>query len=70
MLELGIYRIIYNLSENTDEEVEEVRLIVIFLDPETGVLFLDTMLSDDNFWNRIRLVEILENFDDERIRSH
>lgn len=54
--------------ENTDEEVRRSSIeLLFFLDPETGVLFLDTMLSDDNYWNRIRLVEILENFDDERI---
>jgi len=53
--------------EHTDEEVRRSAIeLLFFLDPETGILFIDTMMADDNYWNRIRLIEILENFDDER----
>lgn len=53
--------------EHTDEEVRRSSIeLLFFIDPETAIMFMDTMLSDDNYWNRIRLVEILENFDDER----
>jgi len=57
-------------TENLDNPDEEIRRSVIellfFCNYETAVLFLDTMISDDNFWNRLRLLEILEQVEDER----
>lgn len=58
-------------TENLDNPDEEIRRSVIellfFCNYETAILFLDTMISDDNFWNRLRLLEILEQVEDERI---
>jgi HEAT repeat protein len=55
---------------NTDEEVRRsVMELLFFVSIETAYLFLDTMSDDDNIWNRLRLLEILESLDDERIVS-
>ena len=52
---------------NSDEEARKTSMELLFvLDVETGLLFLDTMLEDDNMWNKIRLLEMLEEVNDER----
>lgn len=52
---------------NSDEEARKVAMELLFvLDVETGLLFLDTMLEDDNLWNKIRLLEMLEEVNDKR----
>ncbi len=33
---------------------------------DKALLFTDTMLEDDDMWNRMRLLEILETINDER----
>ena len=33
------------------------------IDTETALLFLDTMISDENFWNRIRLLDMISEMD-------
>ncbi|MDQ7817291.1 MAG: hypothetical protein RDU14_09750 [Melioribacteraceae bacterium] len=44
-----------------DEEVRRSCMEILFmLDNESALLFVDSMLSDENMWNRIRLVELLE----------
>lgn len=57
-------------TDNLDSPDEEVRRsaieLLFFCNYETAVLFLDTIINDDNFWNRLRLLEILEQVDDER----
>lgn len=53
--------------ENVDEEVRRVSIELLFyLDYNAALMFVDTMTQDDNYWNKLRLAEILENFDDER----
>lgn len=53
--------------EDPDEEVRRYSIeLMFFINPETALVFLDTMLEDDNYWNRLRVLEILENFEDER----
>ncbi len=53
--------------EHADEEVRRIAIeLLFFLGLDTALLFIDTMIEDDNFWNRLRVVEILENIDDER----
>jgi len=52
---------------NSDEEARRSAMELLFvLDMETGLLFLDTMLEDDNLWNKMRLIDILEEVFDER----
>lgn len=53
--------------DNADEEVRRSAIeLLFFLSLDTALMFVDTMIADDNYWNRIRLVEIFENIDDER----
>ncbi len=35
--------------------------ILFNLDSQSAFLFIDTMLTDENMWNRLRLLEILES---------
>lgn len=56
-----------NCLENADEEVRRSAIELLFyLDMDTALLFLDKMAEDDNYWNKLRLIEILENIEDER----
>ncbi len=53
--------VIAKLLSDPDEEARKTATELIFIiNQETAFLFLDTMLSDDNFWNRLRLLELLE----------
>lgn len=52
---------------NPDEEARKTAMELLFiLDIETGLLFLDTMTADDNIWNKVRLIDILEEVFDAR----
>jgi HEAT repeat protein len=64
MLELrGITQSISGLLDHTDEEVRRASMEILFtLDPETALMFIDSMIGDENMWNRIRLVELLEQY--------
>jgi HEAT repeat protein len=49
---------------NSDEVVRITSAELLFkIDPETALLFLDTMVSDENFWNRIRLLDMFTDLD-------
>ncbi|MFH0734125.1 MAG: hypothetical protein V1773_07460 [bacterium] len=53
--------------ENPDEEVRRSCIeMLFFLNADTAFMFVDTMINDNDFWNKIRLLEILEYFDDPR----
>lgn len=53
--------------DNPDEEIRRSAIeLLFFCNYETAILFLDTIINDDNFWNRLRLLEIIEQVDDER----
>ncbi|HOI28443.1 MAG TPA: hypothetical protein PLZ15_01690 [Melioribacteraceae bacterium] len=44
-----------------DEEVRRSSMEILFLlDSESALLFIESMISDENIWNRLRLVELLE----------
>ncbi len=52
---------------NPDEEVRRNAIELLFvIDMEKALLFIETMLNDENIWNKIRLMEILEAVEDER----
>jgi len=59
-----IRNIVHSISEylnNPDEEVRRASMEILFiLDAESALLFVDSMCNDENIWNRLRLVEILE----------
>jgi HEAT repeat protein len=46
---------------NPDEEVRRISIELLFkLDEEIALLFVDVMLEDENLWNRMKLVELLQ----------
>ena len=53
------------LASKLSHHDEETRLIcmelLFFLVPETALLFLDTMSDDPSPWNKLRLLEIIQN---------
>ncbi|MAT57552.1 MAG: hypothetical protein CMF23_06220 [Ignavibacteriae bacterium] len=65
---------IQNLSDvfannltHPDEEVRRSSIELLFFTAlDKALLFTDTMLEDDDMWNRMRLLEILETINDER----
>lgn len=62
-----IKNIIHSVSEylnHPDEEVRRASMEIMFnLDSESALLFIDTMINDENLWNKLRLIEILETID-------
>lgn len=49
---------------NPDEVVRIIAAELLFMiDTETALLFVDTMIADENFWNRIRLLDILSEIE-------
>lgn len=64
----AITQAVSGLLENPDEEIRKSSMEILFyLDPETALLFTDTMMIDENVWNRLRLVELLENVQNEKV---
>ena len=65
--ELERRRLTESLSQsltNSDEGVRIAAAELLFrIDTETALLFLDTMISDENFWNRIRLLDMISEMD-------
>ena len=60
--------ILFKNLENPDEETRIIAIELLFkIDIDTALMFLDTMLNDDNMWNRLYLLEVLENIDDEKV---
>lgn len=50
-----------------DEEVRRSCIELLFFTAiDKALLFTDTMIEDDNMWNRMRVLEILETINDER----
>jgi len=64
----SITQAVSGLLENSDEEVRRASMEILFyVDPETALLFTDSMLEDENVWNRLRLVELIENLPNENV---
>jgi HEAT repeat protein len=62
----NIVHAITGLLNHFDEEVRRNAMEIIFnMDADSALLFIDTMVSDDNTWNRLRLLELLENIQGE-----
>ncbi len=52
------------LINDYDEEVRILSFELLFVvDPETALLFADDICEDQNYWNRFRLIEIIEESD-------
>lgn len=53
-----------NCLTNPDEIVRITAAELLFsIDQETTLLFLDTMINDENIWNRVRLLDLLVELD-------
>lgn len=61
---MQIRNIIHSISEylnHHDEEVRRASMEILFMmDADSAILFIDSMITDENIWNRLRLVELLE----------
>jgi len=58
------------LLNDPDEEVRRASMEILFtIDPETALLFIDSMVADENTWNRIRLVELIEQLPMEAVET-
>jgi hypothetical protein len=62
---MDVRNIIHGVSgllNHYEEEVRRLSMEILFeLDPESALLFVDAMVQDENNWNRLRLLEIIEN---------
>ncbi|MDT3695784.1 MAG: hypothetical protein ROY99_05275 [Ignavibacterium sp.] len=57
-----------NCLTNPDEVVRIIAAELLFaVDTETALLFVDTMTVDENFWNRIRILDVLSEIDHPQI---
>ncbi len=58
----NIVHAVTGLLDHYDEEIRKTAMEILFeLDLESALLFIDVMANDENGWNRIRLLEIIEN---------
>ncbi|MCB0742759.1 MAG: HEAT repeat domain-containing protein, partial [Ignavibacteriae bacterium] len=54
-----------NMLAHPDEELRSSAMeLIFFLDVETALIFSDTMIEDSVSWNRLRLLEIIQDGDD------
>lgn len=64
---MQVRNIIHSVSEyltHPDEEVRRASMEIMFnLDSESALLFIDSMINDENIWNKLRLIELLETID-------
>jgi hypothetical protein len=56
--------------ESSDEEVRKMSMSILFsIDSSTALLFLDTMLQDDNIWNKLHLLDLLSLYNSENTKE-
>lgn len=54
--------------DDPDEEVRKTSVELLFaIDAETGLLFADSIINDDNMWNRLKLLELIESYEGEKV---
>jgi hypothetical protein len=60
-------RLTESLSKSLTNSDEVVRIsaaeLLFKIDSETALLFLDSMINDENFWNRMRLLDMFTDLD-------
>lgn len=55
---------------NPDEEVRKSSVELLFIiNLDCALIFLDTMIEDDNIWNRLKIVELIENIYNPKINE-
>lgn len=48
--------------DNPDEEIRKSSVELLFMtNLDCALVFIDTMIEDDNIWNRLKIVELIEN---------
>jgi len=58
------------LLSHHEEEVRKCAMEILFnIDAQSAMMFIDTMLNDENIWNRLRLLEILEGLEGDEYDS-
>ncbi len=66
----NIVHSVSGLLSHSDEEVRRASMEILFnLDVTSALLFTDTMVNDENSWNRIRLIELVENINDPSVEN-
>ncbi len=54
--------------DNPNEEARRLTLELLFtLEPDTALLFSDNFIADDDIWNRMKLLEIIELMEGEKV---
>lgn len=65
--ELERRRLTESLSQSLTNPDEVVRIsateLLFKIDVNTALLFIDTMISDENFWNRMRLLDLIADIE-------
>lgn len=60
-------RLTESLSKSLTNPDEVVRIsaaeLLFNIDSEIALLFIDSMINDENFWNRMRLLDLISEFD-------
>lgn len=60
-------RLTESLSKSLTNSDEVVRIsaaeLLFIIDYQTALLFIDSMINDENFWNRMRLLDLLSDLD-------
>lgn len=71
--ELEKRRLIESLSQNLTNPDESIRIaaaeLLFKIDLDTALLFIDTMISDENFWNRMRLLDLIAELEQPVIKE-
>lgn len=71
--ELEKRRLIESLSQNLTNPDESVRIAIAELlfkiDIDTALLFIDTMINDENFWNRMKLLDLIAEIEQPVIKE-
>lgn len=64
----ALYDAIFRCIEQPDEEVRRLSTELMFaLNSSKALVFIDSLIQDENMWNRLQMLEILENIYDPKI---
>jgi HEAT repeat protein len=70
MQKLELLNTLSNFIDSHDEEVRMTAAELLFkLNPKDALLFTDKLLEDDNVWNRLKLVELLQDVDEPEVEE-
>ena len=65
--EIAKHKLAQSLSDCLNDSDEMIRIaaaeLLFRISPETAFLFLDMLVNDENMWNRIKLLDLLAEYD-------